>query len=89
VETLKYENVIIFFFTFQMDETIPLDEEEGVDDPVERPPEPTVPDEAVSSDEEPDYPVDPAGSVKDPTQNAISTLFSELMGDRPIGHSGR
>ena len=75
-----------------MDETIPLDEEEGVDDPVERPPEPTVPDEAVSSDEEPDYPVDPSGNdfgVKDPTQNAISTLFSELMGDRPIGHSGR
>jgi hypothetical protein len=35
----------------QMDKTIQLDEE-GVDDPVEKPPEPTFPDEAVPSDED-------------------------------------
>ena len=71
-----------------MDETIPLDDEEGVDDPVERPPEPTVPDEAVPSSRSD---ADPSRFVdgKDPTQRAISSLFSELMGDRPITQGGR
>ncbi len=77
-----------------MDETIQLDEEEGVDDPVERPPEPTVPDEAVPSDEEDPSSrsdADPSRFIdtKDPTQRAISSLFSELMGDRPITQGGR
>ena len=69
-----------------MDETLQLDAEDGGDDPVERPPEPTVPDEAVPSDEEQDYPDFDLTRVKDPTREAISTLFSELVGDRPIGH---
>lgn len=77
-----------------MDETLPIDEEngleDGVEDPVERPPEPTVPDEALPSDEDQDYSLDHRSNLdKDPTQRAISSLFSELMGDKPIGHSGR
>jgi hypothetical protein len=75
-----------------MDETIHLDEDDhqGLDDPVERPPEPTVPDEAVPSDEDQDYPdYDVRPGTKDPTQQAISSLFSELIGDRPMGHAGR
>ena len=73
-----------------MDETIQLDDDDVIDDPVERPPEPTVPDEAVPSDEDAEILVHPSRSdAKDPTQQAISTLFSELVGDRPIGHAGR
>ena len=73
-----------------MDETIPLEDEEVVEDPVERPPEPTVPDEAVPSDEEQeDYSEQKQSFAKDPTQHAISSLFSELMGDRPITQGGR
>jgi len=68
-------------------------EEIDLNDPVERPPEPTVPDERVassssSSDEE--LALDNVNDVietsaKEETNRKISSLLSELVGDHPHG----
>lgn len=81
--------------------TLPMDnhetcEEDNDDDlgedPVERPPEPTVPDERVDSSSSnesptPDPYVRPPGPMRksgaDDTTSAISNLLSEIVGDRP------
>jgi hypothetical protein len=60
--------------TISLDDTDPEEEE----DPVERPPEPTVPDERVETDEEEDLNLGPVHS-KDTTA-AISNLLSEMVG---------
>jgi hypothetical protein len=64
----------------------------GDDDPVERPPEPTVPDERIgsSSDEEAEEVFEAAEEkvkifTKDETTRKISNLLSELAGDHPSG----
>jgi len=85
------------------DDTLVIDGHEEIDlnddDPLERPPEPTVPDERVSSDDEShspqEQPQTEAGlfvteiGLKDETTRKISTLLSELVGDRPVGESIR
>ena len=82
------------------DDTLVIDGHEEIDlndsdDPLERPPEPTVPDERVSSDEEGSAPPPPASnnqeknSSKDETTRKISSLLSELVGDRPSGEAMR
>ena len=69
------------------DTTLVMDSQEEIDlndsdhDPLERPPEPTVPDERVSSDDEgtttPSQQKTP--SSKDETTRKISSLLSELV----------
>ena len=64
-------------------------------DPLERPPEPTVPDERVSSDEESSSINNDQDNVQEvtgkpnnsetQTQRKISNLLSELVGDHPAG----
>ncbi len=93
-----------------LDVTIPLENHEtceednnddDVPDPVERPPEPTVPDERVDSsssnesspapkDDEVNYKVASSGLGRktgaNDTTSAISNLLSEIVGDRPYEH---
>merc|ERR1712223_904447 len=73
------------------DDTLVIDGHEEIDlnddDPLERPPEPTVPDERVSSDEEGQPQEQP--QLKDETTRKISSLLSELVGDRPAGEAMR
>merc|ERR1711971_1183920 len=85
------------------DDTMVLDGHEEIDlneieEPQERPPEPTVPDERVdqssSDEEESSQPQErpqgqPQGEsqLKDETSRKISSLLSELVGDRPAGEA--
>merc|ERR1712008_328039 len=85
------------------DDTMVLDGHEEIDlndmeEPQERPPEPTVPDERVdqsSSDEEessqpqahPQGQPQGQSQLKDETSRKISSLLSELVGDRPAGEA--
>lgn len=75
----------------EFDDTLVLDDHEEIDlndgeDPLERPPEPTVPDErCVSSSGSEDEPI----TAKDETSRKISSLLSELVGDRPAGEAVR
>jgi len=90
------------------DDTLVIDGHEEIDlndeDPLERPPEPTVPDERVSSDEEghsdghsrghsgrhsPQEQPQREVTLKDETSRKISSLLSELVGDRPAGEAMR
>merc|ERR1712241_1028117 len=71
------------------DDTLVIDGHEEIDlnddDPLERPPEPTVPDERVSSDEEGHSPQEQPQTVlasKDETTRKISNLLESLVGDR-------
>merc|ERR1711899_89150 len=78
------------------DDTLVIDGHEEIDlnddDPLERPPEPTVPDERVSSDEEGHSPQEQPQTVlasKDETTRKISNLLESLVGDRPAGEAIR
>lgn len=72
-----------------------LDDHEEIDlngeDPLERPPEPTVPDErCISSSSGSQEDQEAANNVvKDETSRKISSLLSELVGDRPAGEAVR
>ena len=57
------------------------------EDPLERPPEPTVPDERVSSDEAEH--AENEFHPKDETSRKISSILSELVGDRPMATETR
>ena len=79
------DNLVLDVIEDDQEEIDLKDEEE---DPLERPPEPTVPDERVSSDgeaeeleihEQPETDYTP----KDETTRKISSMLSELVGDRP------
>ena len=78
----------------EFDDTLVIDEDddhEEIDlndsDIPERPPEPTVPDERVSSDD--DQAQEQEQVPKDETTRKISSLLSELVGDRPAGEAVR
>merc|ERR1712109_364776 len=80
----------------ESDETLVIDGHEEIDlnddDPLERPPEPTVPDERVSSDDEGHSPQELPQTVlasKDETTRKISNLLESLVGDRPAGEAIR
>ena len=76
------DNLVLDVIEDDQEEIDLKDDEE--EDPLERPPEPTVPDERVSSDGEADIP--DSGSdytSKDETTRKISSMLSELVGDRP------
>ena len=64
-------------------------EEIDLNDPVERPPEPTVPDERVASSSEEEEPPNEemlvVTSKEAETTRKISSLLSELVGDHPNG----
>jgi len=64
-----------------------IDLKDSDEDPLERPPEPTVPDERVSSDEAENP--EPEFNPKDETSRKISSILSELVGDRPMATETR
>ncbi len=84
----------------EFDDTLVLDGHEEIDlndeeDPLERPPEPTVPDERVSSasgsSDDDNHTTSHQQDIiaKDETTRKISSLLSELVGDRPAGEAVR